>query len=186
MFEKRGIRERTERFYKGLYGDSFTSFERFCKETEIDLFVYDVNFLLPSSTSSHRYFGGAGSVHRDMPAYNFQFSPERATAFKLEFQNNVFRIYRFFDGADLPDPSTERMPVLPIYDPGRFSLARFDEDAIRFIKGYNFARRLFFTAGMQVVAGRPQDALPLLERIEEYFPGDPTLKKLLRRCRGAE
>jgi len=187
MFEKREIRELTERFYMCLYGESLSCFERFCKDTEVDYFVYDVNYLLPSSKSSHRYFGGAGKVHQDMPGYCFHFSADRLKAFILVFQNNVFRIYQFIGGSRADaEPLPEVEVYLPIYDPRRFSVSRFDEDAIRFIKGYNFARRLFFTARMQVAAGRTRDALPLLERVEEYFPNDPFLIKLKQNCRRTE
>ena len=181
MFEKSEIRERTAWFYRALYG-SIDDFEEFCNIHRVDYFIYEADFLLESSTASSRYFGDSGPVDEMMPAFLFHFAPEKCALFRLEFENNYFRVYKY-DPGKIGDDTLASSHYRPIFDKTLFSLNKFDSDAAAFIKGYNRALGFLTIAARKVAAGKTSEAMQLLEAASEYFPEDPVLIRFMEKER---
>ncbi len=116
-FENRRVREKIREFYEALYDDE-EAFHRFCRQYDIQYFVYEPMMLLDLSTESMRYIADRLDLPDHAVAVRMHLLPESLTLFFPVYQSPYHRVFRVLERPRPPGP----VPVerLPVYDSRRF------------------------------------------------------------------
>ncbi len=90
-------------------------FHDICKEYKVDYYVYAIDEYLDNSIYSTRYLVDKMDYNEEKTAYFMQFEPENLKYFKLVYQNEIFRIFKFIPQHSLQKDRAD-MKYYPCYD----------------------------------------------------------------------
>ena len=93
-FEPISMRDRILEINSAYYMEE-KHFHDVCMKYKVDYFIYPLNAYLDNSVYSVRYLMNKMTPDKKEVVYFMQFRPEELTYFKLVYQNETFRIFKF-------------------------------------------------------------------------------------------
>ncbi len=93
FFEADRLRRKSQRFIEALYSGEEEMFE-FCLEQSSDYLLVSVSAGCDPSSDSPLYQAGLSVMPDDCAAYRMIFAPERLERFNLQYENEMYRLFR--------------------------------------------------------------------------------------------
>ncbi|MBN1671452.1 MAG: tetratricopeptide repeat protein [Kiritimatiellae bacterium] len=109
-YENLDVRKRVQGFLTALYQDE-AAFYAYCRQYDVDYFVYETSLLTDHSLFSDRYTADAMRVSRRATAYRCHYAPETLEHLERVYQTAYFRLFRVVAGT----PQRRRLAFHPIY-----------------------------------------------------------------------
>ncbi|PKM99319.1 MAG: hypothetical protein CVU78_06915 [Elusimicrobia bacterium HGW-Elusimicrobia-2] len=100
-YEEKNIRDKTEEFYKRMYG-SEKDLYGFAKQYGAEYLIYHWEFLFDKSVNSMRYQVDAMNLFKTCAAYRLHFDEKNLEYFTLIYQNDYYRLFKIHS-ATAPD-----------------------------------------------------------------------------------
>ncbi|MDO9513719.1 MAG: hypothetical protein Q7J59_03800 [Elusimicrobiota bacterium] len=91
-YEEKNIRDKTEEFYKRMYG-SEKDLYGFAKQYGAEYLIYHWEFLFDKSVNSMRYQVDAMNLFKTCAAYRLHFDEKNLEYFTLTYQNDYYRLF---------------------------------------------------------------------------------------------
>lgn len=165
FFEDARMRKKITEFASALYSDE-EIFYNYCRQYDVDYFVYSARFFLDYSIVGTRYLADRLAVNPESFVYDAHFYPERLSRFGLRYQNDCFRVYEVLEEGEVKDDWA--VDYQPIFDP-RYVVKEIDT-AKKFGEEISFASYLYYSGIEAFEQGRYEAAIRLLRNSISVCP----------------
>ncbi len=142
-YEEKNIRDKTEEFYKKIYGTEKDLYD-FAKKYGAQYLIYHWEFMFDKSVNSMRYQVDAMNLFKTCAAYKLHFDEKNLKYFTLIYQNDYYRLFKIHSAAaDFQPPAEVAPPARVEYAPFFNSRVFEPQDKILYMDGMRDKGPLF-------------------------------------------
>ncbi|MBA3066135.1 hypothetical protein FP828_06565 [bacterium] len=112
-YEEKNIRDKTEEFYKSIYGTEKNLYD-YAKKYSAEYMIYHWEFLFDKSANSMRYQVDAMNLFKDCAAYKLHFDENNLKYFTLIYQNEYYRLFKIHPAGETTPPA--KVEYVPFFN----------------------------------------------------------------------